>query len=102
MNGQDLSGSVLRVDMATATPAERDQKLAVFIGNIPFSVEEDDVRKHFECCGEVRNDVMKLPLKSKSGVSNTRLAGRMWPTRHVYAARVIIKVILIIDKTTVL
>lgn len=64
LNGQDLSGSVLRVDMATATPAERDQKLAVFIGNIPFSVEEDDVRKHFECCGEVRNDVMKLSKPS--------------------------------------
>ncbi len=61
LNGQDLSGSVLRVDMATATPAERDQKLAVFIGNIPFSVEDDDVRKHFECCGEVKNeDIVKL------------------------------------------
>ena len=39
--------------MATATPAERDQKKAVFVGNLPFSVEDDSVRKHFECCGEV-------------------------------------------------
>ena len=54
MNGNDLKGSVIRVDMATATPAERDQKKAVFVGNLPFSVEDDDVRKHFECCGEVK------------------------------------------------
>ena len=38
----------------------------------------------------------------RSGVSNTQPAGRMWPAWRVYAARVIIKIPLIIVKTTVL
>ena len=38
----------------------------------------------------------------RSGVSNTRPAGRMWPAWRVYAARFVIKFPLIIDKNTVL
>ena len=53
MNGSDLSGCVIRVDMATATPAERDQKRAIFVGNLPFDVEDDQIREHFEDCGKV-------------------------------------------------
>jgi len=36
----------------------------------------------------------------KSGVSNTRPAGRMWPARCVFAARDIIKITQIIAETT--
>ena len=39
---------------------------------------------------------------SMAGVSNTRPAGRMWPARRVYAARVFIKIFFIMDKTTFL
>ena len=39
---------------------------------------------------------------SMPGVSNTQPAGRMWPARPFYVARVIIKIILIIVKTIVL
>ena len=41
-------------------------------------------------------------LWHKPGVSNTQPAGRMWPAWRVYAARVVIKIPLITDKTTVL
>ena len=40
-------------------------------------------------------------LAYRSGVSNTRPAGRMWPARSVCAARDIIKITQIIAETTV-
>ena len=42
--------------MATAEPAERDQKRAIFVGNLPFDIEDDDVRDHFIDCGKVNHN----------------------------------------------
>jgi len=59
-NGAQLQGKVLRCDMAT-TPGKHedlshgDHRKGVFVGNLPFDVEEDQLRRHFDGCGEISN-----------------------------------------------
>jgi len=49
-----LDGLHLRVDSA-AGGNKGDKKRSVFIGNLPFDVQEDELRKHFEDCGDIIN-----------------------------------------------
>jgi nucleolar protein 12 len=53
LNGTELEGLHIRVDMAATSKKKHDHKHSVFIGNLPFGVEEELVRKHFEVCGDV-------------------------------------------------
>lgn len=41
---------VLRVDRASA---QHNHTLSVFVGNLPYDAQEDEVRRHFQGCGEV-------------------------------------------------
>ncbi|XP_069671691.1 RNA-binding protein 34 [Periplaneta americana] len=50
-NGKLFADHYLRVDMASKT--DHDQKKAVFLGNVPFSAEENDLWKMFDSCGKI-------------------------------------------------
>jgi len=56
-NGVKVDDNVLRVDLA-ATPADKknathDQKLAVFVGNMSYSIEENALHTRFSKCGTI-------------------------------------------------
>lgn len=77
LNGTLLDGHTIRVDMAslptkpsvlpsTSSPVEdakgnptnkaavrHDQSRAVFVGNVGFAANEDQVRRHFSVCGDI-------------------------------------------------
>jgi len=53
-NNTLLEGKHLRVDLAYNSKVN-DAKSSVFIGNVPFDVEVEELRHHFESCGEIVN-----------------------------------------------
>jgi len=53
-NGHVLDGLHLRVDIASAS-SKADKKRSVFLGNLPFDVQEDEIRGHFTDCGDITN-----------------------------------------------
>ncbi|KAL6074983.1 RNA-binding protein 34 [Balamuthia mandrillaris] len=71
LHNHEVEGKHLRVDYATppvaaaaaaggtaAAAAARnmfDNKLSVFVGNLPFDMEEEALRQHFADCGEIEN-----------------------------------------------
>lgn len=48
-NNELVQGRHIRVDRAAQSKA--DTKHSVFVGNLPFDVDEEELRKHFEGCG---------------------------------------------------
>ena len=78
MNGTEMDSHIIRVDMAglgksgaTTTSGDKvksdhDQSRAIFIGNVRFSEEEDNVRRHFERCGTIVN--VRLVRDSTTGI----------------------------------
>lgn len=65
-NGAELDQKHLHVDRSKA-PAERNNKLAVFVGNLAFEAEEEDLRSHFASCGEVESVRIVRDKKLASG-----------------------------------
>ena len=60
-NGALFEGRHLRIDRVTgagagsSVPSTLDNKRSVFLGNLPFNVQEDELRKLLARCGEVEN-----------------------------------------------
>ena len=61
--GTEFKGMHLRVDLAAKKAINNKQ--SVFIGNLPFNVNEEDVRKHFSQCGDV--DDVRVIRDKKTG-----------------------------------
>ena len=57
---------VIRVDLASDGAKKRDQSLGVFVGNLPFAIEENDVWKHFAKCGEIQD--VRIVRDSATGI----------------------------------
>ncbi|XP_014209082.1 nucleolar protein 12 isoform X1 [Copidosoma floridanum] len=55
VNGHVLDGHTLRVDVVANKDKAHDEKKAVFIGNLPFEITEDQVRAHFTSCGNMKS-----------------------------------------------
>ncbi|XP_025105447.1 RNA-binding protein 34-like [Pomacea canaliculata] len=53
LNGHLVDGLHLRVDLACKE--KHDNARSVFVGNLPFTIEEESVRSHFTDCGEIDN-----------------------------------------------
>jgi nucleolar protein 12 len=51
-NGELLDGKHLRVDRADGS-SSHDYDSTVFVGNLPFIIEEEDVRRHFAAAGTI-------------------------------------------------
>lgn len=54
LNGTELEGLHIRVSPASIKP-KHDHEKSVFIGNLPFDVEEEPLRQHFRLCGAITN-----------------------------------------------
>jgi len=53
-NGQVFDGLTLRVDSSTK-PKEHNHDCSIFVGNLPFDIEEEVLRRHFVDCGKIVN-----------------------------------------------
>ena len=65
LNNSQVEGLTIRVDMALKGKTH-DNKKAVFLGNLDFKTEEEDVRKLFSKCGEVDN--VRLVRDNTTGI----------------------------------
>ncbi|CAG7828544.1 unnamed protein product [Allacma fusca] len=65
MNGHTLDTHTLVVDIADNT--KRDNKKALFVGNIPLKVEDDQLRKCFSECGKI--DSVRIIRNATTGLS---------------------------------
>ncbi|KAI8325786.1 RNA-binding domain-containing protein, partial [Martensiomyces pterosporus] len=54
LNGTIFQDKHLRVDLA-GNEKGRDMKRSVFVGNLDFAAEEEDLWRHFGACGTVEN-----------------------------------------------
>ena len=69
MNGHLVNGRHIRVDMCMppkGSKCSRDQKHSVFVGNLPFSADEEELRSAFMDCGEVES--VRIVRDPKTGV----------------------------------
>ncbi|XP_070557126.1 RNA-binding protein 34-like [Ptychodera flava] len=64
-NGKEFRGHHLRVDLSSNTD-RHDHRRSIFVGNLPYEVEEETVRGHFEQCGSVQN--VRLVRDGKTGM----------------------------------
>lgn len=65
LNGTLLDGKHLRVDGAARNGAHK-HKCSVFLGNLPFTVDEEAVRGQFSDCGDIES--VRLVRDAKTGV----------------------------------
>ncbi|ESO93494.1 hypothetical protein LOTGIDRAFT_161597 [Lottia gigantea] len=65
MNGKEIDGHHLRVDISTANPKANHNK-SIFVGNLPFGIGEEDIREIFKVCGEVEN--VRIIRDNKTGL----------------------------------
>ena len=65
LNGTLLEGKHLRVDGASRNGAHK-HKCSVFLGNLPFTVDEEAVRGLFSDCGDIES--VRIVRDAKSGV----------------------------------
>lgn len=55
LNGMLLQGRHLRIDLAEDSKDAIKTRRSVFVGNLPFSVDEEKLRETFVPCGEIEN-----------------------------------------------
>ena len=67
LNASELGGKTIRVDLsAKSNDTQHDQTKAIFVGNLSFAVNEDEVREHFEKCGKITN--VRIIRDAKTGI----------------------------------
>lgn len=55
MNQTLFEGKHLRVDVEGDDKAKEDYDSTIFIGNLPWVINDEDLRTHFEDCGRILN-----------------------------------------------
>ena len=66
LNGSSIEDKVLRVDLACKSEGTVDQSKAIFVGNVPFDIDEDSLIKHFTKCGKIES--VRIVRDAKSGI----------------------------------
>lgn len=69
LNGTLLNGRHLRVDLVSKTDTERKHKetqLSIFVGNLPFTADEEKLRSCFGSCGDVES--VRIVRDAKTGI----------------------------------
>ncbi|XP_046973064.1 RNA-binding protein 34 [Vanessa cardui] len=66
-NNTVLNDHHLRVSRSDTTGAAHDPKCAVFVGNIPFALEDETLRAKFEKCGEIESVRIIRDKKTNAG-----------------------------------
>ena len=65
LNGTEIEDRHLRVDIAHRTK-EHEHRRSVFVGNLPFSADEESLRTVFKDCGDV--EAVRIIRDTKTGV----------------------------------
>ncbi|KAG7203961.1 hypothetical protein KM043_001827 [Ampulex compressa] len=66
MNGKLFEGNYLRVDCANKSQHQPDPKKCVFLGNLPYKIDDNVVWEHFKDCGEI--DYVRVIRDGKTGI----------------------------------
>lgn len=66
-NNTVLNDHHLRVSRSSSTGAEHDPKCSIFIGNLPFAMEDEALRAKFEKCGEIHSVRIVRDKKTNAG-----------------------------------
>ncbi|XP_049880599.1 uncharacterized protein LOC126377028 isoform X1 [Pectinophora gossypiella] len=66
-NNTVLNAHHLRVTRSDSTGAEHDPRSAVFVGNLPFAIEDDVLRRKFEKCGDIESVRIVRDKKTNAG-----------------------------------
>lgn len=63
MHGMEFKKNVLKVEKATPPP--KKEVCEVYVGGLPFTVEETKLRKNFKSCGEIKAVRMNIDWQKK-------------------------------------
>ncbi|XP_063542050.1 uncharacterized protein LOC134750739 [Cydia strobilella] len=66
-NNTVLNNNHLRVTRSGSTGAEHDPRHSVFVGNIPFALEDEGLREKFDKCGEIESVRIVRDKKTNAG-----------------------------------
>ncbi|KPI93657.1 RNA-binding protein 34 [Papilio xuthus] len=66
-NGTVLNDHHLRVTRSDSTGSEHDPKCSVFIGNLPFALEDEALQQKFQQCGEIESVRIIRDKKTSAG-----------------------------------
>jgi len=55
MNQQLIGDKHIRVDVEGDEKSKEDFEKTIFIGNLPWVINDEDLRSHFEECGRILN-----------------------------------------------
>lgn len=66
LNGTIFQGRHLRVDLVGKTTTLQDKHRSVFVGNLPFSADEEQLRTTFSDCGAIES--VRIVRDSKTGI----------------------------------
>lgn len=62
-----LNDHHLRVTRSESTGSEHDPKCSIFIGNLPFALEDEALYQKFEKCGEIDSVRIIRDKKTNAG-----------------------------------
>lgn len=62
MNGKQINGNIIRVNMANMKKTTFHNKATVFVGNIKFDITDNELHEHFKECGDI-DYIRRLPKK---------------------------------------
>ena len=70
LSGNKLGDQTIRIDLAlkdeSSGSQDRDQSKAIFVGNLGFATSEDEVREHFNKCGNITD--VRIVRDSQTGI----------------------------------
>jgi len=69
LDGHKIGEQTIRIDLAASkedTSQNRDQSKAIFVGNLGFATDEDQVREHFGQCGKITE--VRIVRDSQTGI----------------------------------
>ncbi|KAL4706955.1 hypothetical protein ACJJTC_005224 [Scirpophaga incertulas] len=66
-NNRILNERHLRVTRSNTTGAEYDPNCAIFVGNMPFAIEDETLREKFQSCGEIESVRIVRDKKTNAG-----------------------------------
>ncbi|KAL5238759.1 hypothetical protein ACI65C_006169 [Semiaphis heraclei] len=67
LNATQFEGHTIRVDMALNTGHKQNMKKGIFIGNLPYSIQEDEIWDYFKDCGPI--SAVRIVRDNATGVS---------------------------------
>ncbi|NP_001156572.1 RNA binding motif protein 34 [Acyrthosiphon pisum] len=67
LNATQFEGHTIRVDMALNSNHKQNMKKGIFIGNLPYSIQEDEIWDYFKDCGTI--SAVRIVRDNATGVS---------------------------------